>query len=70
MSKKYYHFETAFKSLKDELSVFLKQSGIYYEVSDCSDGCLPCYHFEVLLSADEVPIVNNWIDEHTIVRFD
>ena len=70
MPKKYYNFETMYNSLKDDLCEFLKQSNIYFEVSDCSDGILPCYHFEVLLSEKEVSIVNNWIDENRIDSLD
>ena len=70
MSKKYYNFETIFSSLSDSMCEFLKQSNFYYELSDCSDGILPCWHFEILLSEKDVPIVNNWIDENTITQFE
>ena len=63
MSRKFYSFETMFRSLKDELRSFLKTSGFYYELSGCFGG----WHFEIRLSEDEVQIVNNWLDEHTIV---
>lgn len=42
--RKYYNFETMFRSLKDELVTFLKKSGIYYELSGCGAG----WHFEIL----------------------
>jgi len=60
--KKYYNFETMFRSLKDELTVFLKNSGIYYELSGCAGG----WHFEILCSESDVEKVNKWLDENTI----
>lgn len=62
MSRKYYSFETMFRSLKDELSQFLKESGIYYELS----GCFAGWHFEVLCNPSEVEYINNWLDQNTI----
>ena len=60
--KKYYSFETMFTSLKNELAKFLKENGIYYELS----GTTASYHFEILLDSDETQKVNDWLDEHTI----
>ena len=39
--KKWYNFETAFLSLADCLSAYLKRKGIYYERS----GAYGNYHF-------------------------
>lgn len=63
MSKKFYNFETMFRSLKDDLVKFLKESGFYYELSGCFGG----WHFEIRLDQSEVEVVNHWLDEHTIV---
>lgn len=63
MSKKFYSFNTMFRSLKDDLRSFLKTQGFYYELSGCFGG----WHFEIRLDQSEVEIVNNWLDEHTIV---
>ena len=62
--KKYYNYETNFRSLKDELVTFLKQSGIYYELS----GCVADWHFEILCNTEEVKKVNTWLDENTITE--
>ena len=61
---KYYSFETMFRSLKDELSIFLKQNKIAYELSGCGSG----WHFEILLTPVGVQTVNNWLDDHTITE--
>ena len=62
--KKYRSFETMFRSLKDELCTFLKESGIYYELSGCYSG----WHFEVLCNEDEAGKINAWLDENTITE--
>lgn len=62
--RKYYNFETMFRSLKDELVTFLKKSGIYYELSGCGVG----WHFEILCNTEEVEKVNAWLDENTITE--
>lgn len=60
--KKWYNYETAFLSLANDLSAFLKCSGIYYERS----GVFGNYHFEVLAGMDDVVAVNAFLDAHTI----
>lgn len=60
--KKWYNYETAFLSLADDLSAFLKRSGIYHERS----GAFGHYHFEVLADMDDVVAVNAFLDAHTI----
>lgn len=64
MPRKYYNFETMFRSLKDELTVFLKKSGIRYELSGCGGG----WHFEILCNDSEVEAVNKWLDDNTITE--
>ena len=61
---KWYNFETMFRSLKDDLTVFLKKNGIAYELSGCGAG----WHFEILLTPVGVATVNNWLDEHSITE--
>lgn len=60
--KKWYNFETSFVTLANDLSAFLKCSGIYYERS----GAFGNYHFEVLADMDDVATVNAFLDVHTI----
>jgi hypothetical protein len=60
--KKWYNFETSFVTLANDLSAFLKRSGIYYERS----GAFGNYHFEVLADMDDVVTVNAFLDVHTI----
>lgn len=60
--KKWYNFETPFVTLANDLSVFLKRSGIYYERS----GAFGNYHFEVLADMGDVVAVNAFLDTHTI----
>lgn len=62
--KKWYNFETAFRSLADSLSAFLKRSGIYYERS----GAFGSYHFEILAGMNDVADINAFIDANTIQR--
>lgn len=60
--KKWYNFETSFVTLANDLSAFLKCSGIYYERS----GAFGNYHFEVLADMGNVAAVNAFLDAHTI----
>lgn len=64
MNKRYYSFETMFRSLKDELKAYLKGAGIYYELSGCGAG----WHFEILMNEDEVRRANDWLDTVTITE--
>lgn len=59
---KWYNFETMFRSLKDDLTVFLKKSGIRYELSGAAAG----WHFEILTDENGVEKINRWLDENTI----
>ena len=60
--KKWYTFETSFVTLANDLSAFLKRSGIYYERS----GAFGNYHFDVLADMDDVVTVNAFLDAHTL----
>lgn len=60
--KKWYNVETSFVTLANDLSAFLKRSGIYYERS----GAFGNYYFEVLADMDDVVTVNAFLDAHTI----
>lgn len=62
--RKYYNFETRFRSLKDELSSYLKGAGIYYELS----GMPSAWHFEILANVEEANDINKWLDENTITN--
>lgn len=60
--KKWYNFETAFVSLADGLSAYLKRKGIYYERS----GAYGNYHFEILADENGVNSINAFLDTNTI----
>jgi hypothetical protein len=60
--KKYYNFETLFRSLKDELTVYLKKHGYKFEISGCYTG----WHFEVLASEKGLQSINDYLDSVTI----
>ena len=62
--KKWYNFETAFVSLADSLSAFLKRSAICYERS----GAYGNYHFEILTDENGVISINAFLDANTIVE--
>ena len=61
---KYYSFNTMFRSLKDELTEFLKDNNIYYELS----GAAANWHFEILTDANGAEIINNYIDSISITE--
>lgn len=63
MKRKYYSFHTSFRSLKDELRGFLKDNGIYYELS----GCIGSWYFSVLCNLDELEKVNTFLDSLIIM---
>lgn len=64
MKRRYYGFNTMFRSLKDELRAFLKGAGIRYELSGMYAG----WHFEILANEEEVVRINNWLDANTIIE--
>ena len=59
---KYYNFESMFISLAIKLGDFLKESGIYFEISQ--NGRY--YHFEILTDPAGAAAINNFLDENTI----
>lgn len=59
---KYYSFNTMFRSLKDELTQFLKDNNIYYEASGRAAG----WHLEILTDTHGAEMINNFIDSITI----
>lgn len=59
--KKWYNFETAFVTLADSLSAYLKRNGIYYERS----GAYGNYHFEILADENDVNAINTFLDDNT-----
>lgn len=60
--KKWYNFETSFRSLADSLSAAMKRQGIYYERYGVSGN----YHFEIYATPDDAKIVSDWLDVLTI----
>ena len=60
--KKWYNFETAFVTLADSLSAYLKRNGIYYERS----GAYGNYHFEIFTDENGVISINAFLDDNTI----
>lgn len=63
---KYYHFDTMFRSLKDDLSDFLTKAGVYYELS--ATGYFCGWHFEILATKQEIDAINEWFHRNTIVE--
>lgn len=62
--KKWYNFETAFVTLADSLSAYLKRNGIYYERS----GAYGTYHFEIFADDNDVNAINAFLDENTFTE--
>ena len=60
--KKWYNFETAFMSLADALSAYLKRNGIYYERS----GAYGNYHCDILSGDNDVNSINSFLDDNTV----
>lgn len=61
---KWYNFETAFITLANDLSVYLKQQKIKYERS----GCFGSYHFEIYTDPAGVQMINRWPAQKTASR--
>lgn len=59
--RKYYHFETKFRTVKEGLTQFLKENCIYYELSQLNPFC--GWHFEIFCNDSEANQVNKWIDD-------
>lgn len=64
MDKKYYSFETCFISLRDALKQYAKENNIYYELS----GGNAFYHFEFLLTPEELEKTNAFLDTQIITE--
>lgn len=62
--KKWYNFETAFVSLADGLSAYIKRNGIYYERS----GAYGNYHFEIFADENDVNAINAFLDANTFTE--
>ena len=62
--KKWYNFETMFKSLRDDLRVYLKNHKIRYELSGCFEG----YHFEIFASEAEAGAIDDFLDSISIAE--
>lgn len=65
---KWYNFETSFRTLKELLRGFLKALRIKYELSDCSGAGFGCWHFEIYTDAAGARLINNWLDDHSIIN--
>ena len=61
---KFYNFETCFRSLRDELRQYLKETGVYYELS----GGPGFWHFEIKTDAAGAEKINRFIDSVTITE--
>lgn len=61
---KWYNFETMFVSLANGLRAFLKESGIYYELS----GQPGFYHFEIKTDPAGAAAINAWLDTQIITE--
>ena len=55
---KYYNFETMFTNLRDALRSYLKDNGIYYELSAAGRY----YHFEILTDSNGAAKINDFLD--------
>lgn len=63
-SKKYYSYNTMFRSVKDLLSTFCKENNIYFEPSGREAG----WHFEILCSEEELKMCNDFLDSISITE--
>ncbi len=61
---RFYNFETAFRSLRDQLRDYLKAVGIYYELS----GALAAWHFEIKATPEQADAVNRFLDSVTFTE--
>lgn len=65
--RKWYWFETRFRSLKDGLCNLLTCNNIEYELSGSEYESW--WHFEICPDNDyQVDVINDWIDENTITE--
>lgn len=61
---KYYSFFTAFRSLKDILTDYLKSNGFYYEIA----GDAAAWNFSILTDARGADQINKFLDDHIITE--
>lgn len=60
----FYNFETAFRSLCDALREYLKESGIYYELS----GGAGFWHFEIKTDERGAERINAFLNTQIITE--
>lgn len=63
--KRFYNYETIFKETRDALRQYLKDNGIYYELS----GAGAYYHFEIKADAETAEAINSFLDSLLDNRF-
>ena len=63
--KRFYNYETIFKGTRDALRQYLKDNGIYYELSAGSGF----YHFEIKADAETAENINRFLDSLLDNRF-
>lgn len=63
---KTYSFETLFRSLKDQLTEYLRRAGIMFEVSATGPCC--GWYFSITCTVDEANDVNAFLDAVTITN--
>lgn len=61
---KFYNFETRFRSLCDALREYLKENGIYYELS----GGAGFWHFEIKTDPTGAEKINAFLDTQIITE--
>jgi hypothetical protein len=59
---KYYNFDTMFGSLKDILTEYLNNNGLYYELSGAAAG----WHFEILTDAAGAARIDKFLENNII----
>jgi hypothetical protein len=62
---KYYNFDTMFTSIKNALSVYLKENNITYELSGAAAG----WHFEILTNEAGANNINEFLENHFISEY-
>jgi len=59
----YYDFDTRKRNTKDRLEDYLVGHGFIYELFDRGGAGNPNWHFEILLSDNDVPVVNHYLNQ-------
>ena len=65
---KTYSFETLFRSLKDQLAAFLRDAGIFFEVSGTGAFC--GWYFSIRCTPEQAADVSAFLDAVTIINQD